>query len=131
MSRTAKIAGVAGLAGLAIVLVVIFVFLGTWRATLIPAVTIPVSLLAAAIDSLRATIDERRITLYTGIPDMGQGTHTTMAIIAAEVLGMENEIGKLAPGYSADIIAVKGNPLDNVRVLEDVDWVMVRGRVIE
>ena len=29
------------------------------------------------------------VTLYTGIPDMGQGTHTTMAIIAAEVLGVQ------------------------------------------
>jgi len=28
------------------------------------------------------------VTVYTGIPDMGQGTHTTMAIIAAEVLGI-------------------------------------------
>lgn len=51
--------------------------------------------------------------------------------VAAEVLEMENEIGKLAPGYSADIIAVKGNPLDDVTVLEDVEWVMVRGTVIE
>ncbi|WP_128893354.1 amidohydrolase family protein [Erythrobacter sp. HKB08] len=51
--------------------------------------------------------------------------------VAAEVIGMENEIGKLAPGYSADIIAVKGNPLTDVTVLEEVDWVMVRGRVIE
>jgi 4-hydroxybenzoyl-CoA reductase subunit alpha len=30
------------------------------------------------------------VTLYTGIPDMGQGTHTTMAIIAAEVLGIRD-----------------------------------------
>ena len=51
--------------------------------------------------------------------------------VAAEVLGLENEIGRIAPGFSADIIAVKGNPLDDVTVLEDVDWVMVRGRVIE
>ncbi|MEE4186100.1 MAG: xanthine dehydrogenase family protein molybdopterin-binding subunit, partial [Gammaproteobacteria bacterium] len=29
------------------------------------------------------------VTVYTGIPDMGQGTHTTMAIIAAEVLGIQ------------------------------------------
>ncbi len=51
--------------------------------------------------------------------------------VAAEVIGLENEIGRLAPGYSADIIAVKGNPLADITVLEEVDWTMVRGRVIE
>ena len=50
---------------------------------------------------------------------------------AAEVLGMEDEIGRIAPGFSANIIAVKGNPLEDVSVLENVDWVMVRGRVVE
>ena len=50
---------------------------------------------------------------------------------AAAILGMEGEIGRLAAGYSADIIAVEGNPLSDVTVLENVDWVMVRGRVIE
>lgn len=51
--------------------------------------------------------------------------------MAAKVLGMENQIGRLAPGYSADIIAVDSNPLADVTVLEDVGFVMVRGRVIE
>ncbi len=32
--------------------------------------------------------EDGRVTLATGIPDMGQGSHTTMAIIAAEVLGI-------------------------------------------
>jgi imidazolonepropionase-like amidohydrolase len=49
--------------------------------------------------------------------------------IAAKALGMENEIGRIAAGYSADIIAVSENPLSNVRALEKVDWVMARGRV--
>ncbi|GMN13856.1 amidohydrolase family protein [Altererythrobacter sp. MTPC7] len=51
--------------------------------------------------------------------------------VAAEVIGLENEIGRLAPGYYADIIAVEGNPLTDVTVLENVDWTMVRGRVID
>ena len=50
---------------------------------------------------------------------------------AARLLGLDKEIGRIAPGFSADIIAVEGNPLDDVRVLERVTFVMVRGRTIQ
>jgi imidazolonepropionase-like amidohydrolase len=51
--------------------------------------------------------------------------------VAARALGMEQEIGKISVGYSADLIAVEGDPLVDVRTLEKVQWVMVRGRAIE
>ncbi|MBA3675939.1 MAG: amidohydrolase family protein [Sphingosinicella sp.] len=50
---------------------------------------------------------------------------------AARLIGLENEVGRIAPGFSADLIAVTGDPLENVRALEKVDFVMVRGRVID
>ncbi|MBU0824012.1 MAG: amidohydrolase family protein [Alphaproteobacteria bacterium] len=51
--------------------------------------------------------------------------------VAAQALSMESEIGRLAPGMSADMIAVSGDPLADVTALEKVEWVMVRGRVAD
>ena len=49
---------------------------------------------------------------------------------AADLLGLAAEIGTIEPGKSADIIAVTGDPLTDVRVLKRVDFVMARGQVV-
>lgn len=71
---------------------------------------------------------EFRLMRAQGMNDRQALASATTA--AAKVLGMESEIGRIAPGYSADIIAVEGDPTRDVTVLEKVDWVMARGRVI-
>ena len=48
---------------------------------------------------------------------------------AAELLGLSSRIGTIVPGKDADIIAVQGDPIANVRLLERVDFVMKHGRV--
>jgi imidazolonepropionase-like amidohydrolase len=48
---------------------------------------------------------------------------------AAKLLG-DDEAGRIAPGQRADLIAVAGDPLENVRLLESVKFVMVRGAVV-
>ncbi len=51
-------------------------------------------------------------------------------INAAALLGLDKEIGTLEVGKSADIIAVDGDPLADVRVLKRMAFVMARGEVI-
>jgi imidazolonepropionase-like amidohydrolase len=50
---------------------------------------------------------------------------------AAELLGKEKELGAIAPGYLADLVAVEGDPLADIDViLSNVKWVMKDGAVV-
>ena len=49
----------------------------------------------------------------------------------AKILNLENELGQIAPGFYADIIAVEGDPLQDVKTLEDVQFVMKEGKIFK
>jgi imidazolonepropionase-like amidohydrolase len=61
-------------------------------------------------------------------PAQALATATTNA---AALLGKEKELGAIAPGYFADIVAVEGDPLADVTAVTDrVRWVMKGGAVV-
>ena len=49
---------------------------------------------------------------------------------AVELLGWSDCIGQVAPGFLADLVAVAGDPLDDVRLLEDMRLVVKGGQVV-
>jgi imidazolonepropionase-like amidohydrolase len=49
---------------------------------------------------------------------------------AAELMGWSDRIGRIESGWYADLVAVAGNPLDDVSLLEDVRFVMKGGEVV-
>lgn len=50
-------------------------------------------------------------------------------VTGAQMLDMEGKIGVIQPNSFADIIAVKGNPLQDIKLLQQVQWVMKDGQV--
>jgi imidazolonepropionase-like amidohydrolase len=115
---------------------------------------------AASMERERALLDykirEFKKQIAAGIPfavgsDVGPFAHGTQArefellvkygmtalavlqadlLNGAKLLGWEGQIGELKPGYYADIVAVPGSPLEDIRALEHVSFVM-KGGVIE
>ena len=53
----------------------------------------------------------------------------TATINAAALLDMSSEIGTIEIGKIADIIAVDGNPLSDIKILQDVQFVMKEGNI--
>jgi imidazolonepropionase-like amidohydrolase len=51
-------------------------------------------------------------------------------IRAAELLGKDEALGSIAPGRFADLVAVDGDPLGNIRILENVAHVMMGGNTV-
>ncbi len=56
---------------------------------------------------------------------------TSATSLAAESLGLGDRIGTIANGYEADLIAVDGNPLQDINALSRVSFVMKGGKVVK
>jgi imidazolonepropionase-like amidohydrolase len=55
----------------------------------------------------------------------------TATTTAAALLGHEKDLGQIAAGFSADIVAIEGEPLQNIEdVIKGVKWVMKDGEVV-
>jgi imidazolonepropionase-like amidohydrolase len=50
-------------------------------------------------------------------------------VTAAEMLGMQNDAGEIAAGKYADMVAVKGDPLSDISLLQKIDFVMKGGKI--
>ena len=49
--------------------------------------------------------------------------------LAAESLGLADQIGRVRPSYQADLVAIAGNPLDDITAMRNVRFVMKGGVV--
>jgi imidazolonepropionase-like amidohydrolase len=72
--------------------------------------------------------DEFELLVKFGMPPVEALKAAT--VNAADLLGLASEVGTIEPGKSADIIAVTGDPLQDVTVLKKVDYVMARGEPV-
>jgi len=71
---------------------------------------------------------------FTRMVDLGMSPAAALrsaTSVPAEMLGMSGQIGVLAPGAYADVVAVRGDPLKDVKELERVGFVMKDGAIFK
>ena len=78
---------------------------------------------------VRQGVRELRLLVEAGMTPMQALQAATR--VNSELLGWQDRIGTVEPGKLADIIAVPGDPLADLSLLENVSFVMLGGRVIE
>jgi len=71
----------------------------------------------------------RQFSVYVDLGMSPMQAIQSATTVAAESLGWVGDTGAVAPGYFADIIAVDGDPLADISVLENVTFVMKGGEV--
>ena len=75
-------------------------------------------------------INGRQLAMYVDAGMSPLAAIRSATVVNAELLRMEGRIGTLRPGAWADVIAVRGDPLADVRALETPVWIMKAGEVM-
>jgi imidazolonepropionase-like amidohydrolase len=114
--------------------------LDRWRAMMEENLTNFSALVQAGVQFVAGTDAGWGYTPYTAVVDeielMHQGGLPAMEAIiaatgrAATALDIQNDVGLVQEGYVANLLAVQGNPLENLRSLEHVLLVMKDGQVV-
>ena len=76
-------------------------------------------------------MNAREFSLMTGLGMSKAAALRSATTGAATLLGVDDRLGSLAAGKTADVIAVPGNPLDDIAVTERVIFVMKEGKVFK
>jgi imidazolonepropionase-like amidohydrolase len=75
-----------------------------------------------------ALVAEMGLLIENGMTS-AQALHAA-TVVCPELVGKGSELGKLPPGYRADMIAVQGNPLEDVQALKQVHLVIKNGEIV-
>lgn len=75
-------------------------------------------------------VSEMAALLEFGVFETVQQVLTTATKHSAEMMGLADRLGALAPGKLADIVVVDGNPFEDLQVMRRVDRVFVGGRMV-
>lgn len=79
-------------------------------------------------DDAHATAREVELFVASGVPAADAIAAATAT--NAEILGLQDRLGRIRPGFEADLIAVDGDPLVDVAKLHSVSFVMKGGTVV-
>ena len=75
-------------------------------------------------------INGRQFALYVDAGMTPLQAIQSATIVAPRLLRMEKKIGQVAPGFFGDLVAVAGDPLLDVRILESPRAVVTEGQLV-
>lgn len=84
---------------------------------------------SGALGDSHATIREIELFVASGVP--ASEAIKAATITNAEILGLQDQLGRIRPGYQADVIAVTGSPIEDPARLRNVSFVMRAGRIVK